>query len=87
MVFGETRLEFEDMATNPLLHVADGRMRVWRHRNTAYTPRNIKPTVPYGGIFVTVWGCISHDDNMDLVTIQNNITGERYIHDVLEPVL
>ncbi|KAK7097776.1 hypothetical protein V1264_004707 [Littorina saxatilis] len=24
-----------------LLHVTDGRLRVWRHRNTAYTPRNI----------------------------------------------
>ena len=29
-----------------LLHVTDGRMRVWRHKNTAYTPRNIQPTVP-----------------------------------------
>ena len=26
-----------------LLHVTDGRMRVWRHKNTAYTPRNIQP--------------------------------------------
>ena len=44
-----------------LLHVTDGRMRVWRHKNTAYTQRNIKPTVPYGGGSVMVWGCISHD--------------------------
>jgi hypothetical protein len=29
-----------------LLHVTDGRMRVCRHKNTAYTPRNIQPTVP-----------------------------------------
>jgi hypothetical protein len=32
-----------------LLHVSDDRMRVWRHKHTAYTPRNIQPTVPYGG--------------------------------------
>lgn len=32
-----------------LLHVTDGRTRVWRHRNTAYTPRNLVPTVPFGG--------------------------------------
>jgi hypothetical protein len=32
-----------------LLHVTDDRMRVWRHKNTAYAPRNIQPTVPYGG--------------------------------------
>ena len=31
-----------------LLHVTHGRMRVWRHKKTAYTPRNIQPTVPYG---------------------------------------
>jgi hypothetical protein len=24
-------------------------MRVWIHKNTAYTPKNIQPTVPYGG--------------------------------------
>jgi hypothetical protein len=30
------------------LTVLDGRMRVWRHKNTACTPRNIQPTVPYG---------------------------------------
>ena len=39
-----------------LLHVTNGRMRVWRHKNTVYTPRNIQPTVPYGGGSVMVWG-------------------------------
>ena len=39
-----------------LLHVTDGRMRVWRHKYTAYAPRNIQPTVPYGGGSVMVWG-------------------------------
>jgi hypothetical protein len=29
-----------------LLHETDGRMRVWKHKTTAYTPRNIQPTVP-----------------------------------------
>jgi hypothetical protein len=46
-------------------------MRVWRHKNTAYTPRNIQPTVPYGGGSVMV-----------LVTIQGNLTGDQYIRDV-----
>ena len=32
-------------------------------------------------------GCLSHDDKMDLVTIQGRLTGERYIHNVLEPVV
>ena len=29
-----------------MLNVTDGRMRVWRHKNTAYTARNIQPTAP-----------------------------------------
>ena len=37
-----------------LLHVTDGRMRVWRHKNAAFTPRNIQPTVPYSGGSVMV---------------------------------
>ena len=32
-----------------LLQVTDGRMRAWRHKNTAYAPRNIQSKVPYGG--------------------------------------
>jgi transposase len=62
-------------------------MKVWRHKNTAYTPRNIQPTVPYGGGSVMVWGCISHDCKLDLVTIQGNPTGDQYIRDVLQPVV
>ena len=37
-----------------LLHVTDGRIRVRRHKGTAYTPRNIKATVPNGGGSVMV---------------------------------
>jgi hypothetical protein len=39
--------------------VTDGRMRVWRNKNTAYTPRSIQPTVPYGGGSVMVWVYLS----------------------------
>ena len=62
-------------------------MRVWRHKNTAYTPRNIQPTVPCGGGSVMVWGCISHDCKLDLVTTQGNLAGDQYIRDVLQPVV
>ena len=34
-----------------------------------------------------VWGCISHDCKLDLVTIQGNLTGDQYIRDVLQPVV
>jgi hypothetical protein len=46
-------------ASRFLLHVTDGRMRIWRHKNTAYTPRNIQPTVPYGGGSVMGQCCLS----------------------------
>ena len=70
-----------------LLHATNGRMSVWRHKNTAYTPRNIQPTAPYGGGSVMVWGCISHDCKLDLITIQGNLTGDQYIRDILQPVI
>ena len=70
-----------------LLHVVDGRVRVWRHPGTAYAPRNIMPTVPYGGGSVMVWGCFSHDCKLDLVTIRGNLNGNRYIQEVLNPVV
>ena len=62
-------------------------MTVWRHKHTAYTPRNIQLTVPYGGCSVMVWGCISHDCKLDLVTIQGNLSGDQYIRDVLQPAV
>jgi hypothetical protein len=33
-----------------------------------------------------VWGCITHDCKLDLVTIQGNLTDDQYIRDVLQPV-
>ena len=94
MVFSTTLLEFKDMALDPLVRrepvsasCNDGRVRVWRHKNTAYTPRNIQQSVPYGGGSVMVWECISHDCKLDLVTIQGNLTGDQYIRDILQPVV
>ena len=68
-----------------MLHPKDGRIRVWRRRNTAYAPRNILPNVPFGGGSVMVWGCFSHDCKLDLLTIRDNLTGARYIQEVLQP--
>jgi hypothetical protein len=51
-----------------LLHVTDDRMRVRRHKNTAYILRRLS-----NGL-----GCISHDCKLDLVTMQGNLTGDQY---------
>ena len=79
----------------PLTHYSKFSMftlRIWVrcfkiHKNTAYTSRNIQPAVPYGVGSVMVWGCISHDCKLDLVTIQGNLTCDQYIRDVLQPVV
>ena len=34
-----------------------------------------------------VWGCISHDCKLHLVTIPGNLTGDQYIRDVLQRVV
>jgi hypothetical protein len=34
-----------------------------------------------------VWGCISHDYKLDLVTIQCNLNGDQYIREVLQTVV
>ena len=69
-----------------LLHVTDGRMSVRRQKNTAYAPMKIQPNIPYNGGSAMIWGCISHDCKLDLVTIRGNITGNQYIRDVLQLV-
>ena len=93
MVFSTTWFEFKDMAQYPLVRrelvsaSCNRRPDEGLETNTAYTPRNIQPTVPYGGGSVMVWGCISHDCKLYLVTIQDNLTGDQYIRDVLQPVV
>jgi hypothetical protein len=52
-----------------------------------YIPRNIQPTVSYGGGSVMIWVCISHDCKLHLVTIRGNLTGDQYIRDILQPVV
>ena len=77
-----TWLEFKDMAQDPLVRREPVSASCNRRpdedldKNTAYTPRNIQPTVLYGGGSVMVWGCISRDCKLDLVTIQGNLTGD-----------
>ena len=67
-----------------LLHLTDCHVRVWRQRNTAYSQRHIQETVPFDGGSTMVWGCVSHDCKLDLVTVQGTLTGQKYQTDILE---
>ena len=68
-----------------LLHVTDSWMRVWRHKHTAYTPKEhqsnclLRWSLSNG---LGVYLC-----KLDLVTKQGNLTGDQYIRDVLQPVV
>ena len=66
MVFSAMWLEFEDMIhwsdeKRFLLHVSDGRMRVWRQKNTVYTPGipsqpplTVEAQKGYGGVSLMI---------------------------------
>ena len=34
-----------------------------------------------------VWGCFSHDHKLDLKVVRHTLTGQRYIDDILEPIV
>ena len=61
-----------------------GRTRVSRQPKAVYAASKIQETIPFGGGAVIVWGCVSHDCNLDLVTVQSNLNGSRYQRDILE---
>jgi hypothetical protein len=94
MVLSTTWLEFKDMAQDPLVRREPVSASCNRRSDEgletqkySLSPRNIQPTVPYGGGSVMVWWCISHDCKLDLVTIQGNLTADQYIRDVIQPVV
>jgi hypothetical protein len=58
--------------------------------NTAYAERNIVETAPFGEGSVMVWGCVSYDCILDLITVRGNLNGQIYrpnIHLKFEPAV
>ena len=67
-----------------LLKLVDGRMRVWRERNTALNSNKVHGTTAYGGGGVTVWGCFSNDCKLPLQVIDGTLNGQKYRDDILD---
>jgi hypothetical protein len=67
-----------------LLHVTDGRVRVWRQPNTAYAVRNIVEAVPFGGGSLVVWGCVAYVCKLDPFTVRSNLNGPIYRQNILD---
>lgn len=70
-----------------LLRPVDGRMRVWRERNTAYSENNIFPTQAFGAGGVTMWGCFSLDCKLDMHVLDGNMNGQIYRDSVLRNIV
>ncbi|GFW21184.1 transposable element Tcb1 transposase [Trichonephila clavipes] len=65
----------------------DGRIRVWRHRgermlNSCVMHRHTAPATD-----ITVWGGIGYNSRTPLVGIAGTLNSQRYISEVLEPVV
>jgi transposase len=94
MVFSTTWLEFKDMAQYPLVRPEPVSASCNRRpdegletQNYSLYPREHPANCPLRWRLSNGLGCISHDCKLDLVTIQGNLTGDKYIRDVLQPVV
>ena len=41
----------------------------------------------FGSVSITVWSCFSHYHKVDLKVVRQTLTGQRYIDDILEPIV
>ncbi|GFU76257.1 transposable element Tcb2 transposase [Trichonephila clavipes] len=81
------RLQHSGLSSRICLQHHDGRIRVWRHRgerrlNSCVMHRH---TDPAPGIMV--WGGIGYHSRTPLVHIAGTLKRQRYISEVLEPVV
>ena len=78
------RVMFSDDSRFYLRRVG-GRKRVWRRHKERHVPAIVIPRVAYQGGGVMVWAGISSTAKTDLVSIDGNLNGQRYIDKVLTP--
>ena len=65
----------------------DRRRRVWRRRGERYANCAIVEHDRYGGEGLMVWGGMCVHSRTDLVLLTGTLTGQRYINEVLQPVV
>lgn len=65
----------------------DGRRRVWRARGERFMDEFVTQHDRFGGGSLMVWGGISYDGTTELYLVQWTLTGVRYKHEVLHPIV
>lgn len=61
------------------LFESDGKVNVWRAKNTRYSVENLIPTVKYKGGSVMVWACMSASGVGELVFIDGIMDSSKYV--------
>ncbi len=69
------------------LNFSDGRKRVWRRVGERYHPATVQQHDRYGGGSIMVWAGITYDQRTELMIVQGNLTGQRYVDQILRPVV
>jgi len=69
------------------LSFADGRHRIYRRRNERFARNCVQERDRFGGGGVMVWGAINADFRSQLVVVQGNLNAQRYVDNILQPVL
>ena len=67
------------------LRRVDGRKRVWWRRGQRHVEATVVPRVAFEGGGVMVWVGVSANARTDLVFVDGNLNGQRYINEVLTP--
>ena len=63
-------------------------MRVWRRRGQdPFQDNGVAETKMFDGGSIIMWGSFSHDHKLDLVVVRQTLKGQRYIDDILQPIV
>ena len=70
-----------------LWNPVDGRIRVWRQRNTSFLQEHIVGTTAFGRGGIIVCGCFSLNCKLDLYVLDGTLTGQKYRDQILRPLV
>ena len=58
---------------------------MYRHPEERFADVNVNQRLPFGSGSVMVWGAFSFNDRTPLYVIDGNLSGNRYLQEVIQP--